>query len=168
MHKILIKKDNLRFNKPKFQKYLNQNKEFDIDEIDFLFNLWKGKVYSFFALQELITIMLANMLDSNKLGINMKKIMLGTTLSRLGGYRDKDGNLIFLKDILDNIFRVSHRNSVGHDEWWVDFVGSFYFKDEEPISEIKFDALILSYYIFVSKIGKEYIRRKFPELTKIF
>ena len=165
---IIIKKDKLRFNKPKFQRYLNQNKEFDIDEIDFLFNLWKDKVYSFFALQELISVMLANMLDSSKLGIDMKKIMLGTTLSCLGNYKDKDGNLVFLKDVLDNIFRVCHRNSVGHDEWWVDFVGNFYFKDEKPITEIKFDAIILSYYVLVAEIGKEYTRRKFPELTKNF
>jgi hypothetical protein len=167
MYDSIDKKNKMYYNEEQFQKYLEINKEFGLTEKSFLFDLRTNKVHYFLALQELASVFLTNILDSAKLNMKMNKIMLGETISKLGAYKNSDGKSVFLKDVLGDIFHIHIRNSIGHDEWWVDSDGTFYFKDETPISELGFDAEIITFHLFVGKMAKEYTHRKFPEFKNM-
>jgi len=149
--------------KEKFAEFLEKNKEYGITEENFMFDFRVSSAHFLLSLQELTSVFLIEMLDVDTLKINKEKPMLGTTMKKLGDYRNSEDNQVFLEDGLKQVFNVNMRNTIGHDKWWFDEDNNFCNQDGDKFSEEEFYGEIVAFSILLTSISINYMQRKFPE-----
>ncbi len=150
-------------NGEELKKFLDAVKPFGITAESFTFDLKCDMAQFLHSEKEMLARSLTHMLNAHELGINEDRPMLGTIFHRLGEYRNSSDQAIFDENGLRDVFHVTMRNVLGHDNWWFDEQGRFCYPNEEPYDFGEFAGELVATSLIVEAVNIKYLQKFFPE-----